>query len=63
MAMIASQSMFVSAARLPHAWLQDSLPTAAHHVRPVNLNYVNELVTQQVKARRYRTLDLYDLGA
>ncbi|KAH7165134.1 3-propionate hydroxylase [Fusarium sp. MPI-SDFR-AT-0072] len=49
---------FRPGARLPHAWLRGSLPSSVPHLIPVNLRYVKEFSAEDIKARRYSTLDL-----
>ncbi|RKK12150.1 hypothetical protein BFJ68_g10180 [Fusarium oxysporum] len=49
---------FRRGARLPHAWLQGSLPASVPQLKPVNLEYVKEFSADEIKARQYSTLDL-----
>lgn len=49
---------FRPGARLPHAWLQGSLPASVPQLKPINLEYIKEFSAEQIKARQYSTLDL-----
>ncbi|KAM0321497.1 hypothetical protein ACHAPQ_009393 [Fusarium lateritium] len=49
---------FRPGARLPHAWLQGSLPASVPQLKPVNLEYIKEFTSDETKSRRFSTLDL-----
>lgn len=46
---------FVPGSRLPHAWIKINGPAA---LPPVDVSYVKEFSEQDIKSRRYSTLDL-----